>query len=915
MAPGLRAEDFALRDDPAILRGTLPNGLAYAVLKNANPRNGLSIRFAFRVGSLDESDEERGAAHFIEHLAFDGRSPEWAAATEAAFAAAGVSYGADRNAHTTLSETSYEVDLPKADRRTVDLALGWLREIADGGRFSEAVVNRERGVILAERESDLGAAERVVRALAAFEGEGLRFPGRDPLGTPESLRALNPDRLTAFYKRWYRPENAVLVIVGDVDPNELIQRMSAALGSWHGEGPPPPHPPLGRFNPQRPPARLVLTESEFPNLLSVCAMAPPEPRGAPDIARLRALALLGIAESALGSRFDMLAQAPESGLIRAAVNSDLDNPELSKLCINAEPGPQQWKTAMAAIKAEVETFLKEGPTDEEMESAVKAERARLRGALPNFNARRSASEAEALVAAALEQRPMPSPFAAFAAFNLAVADVTAKDVREAFGARWLVGGPFIAAVAAQPPTPAELAEGWEKAAGAPIKIAASGPAWPYTDFGPAGRPVRRIAMHDPEFLRVIFDNGVVANIKYLPKAKGTVRLAVVLGRGRREIANKDLFTARFGAELLPLGGLGKIDASRIRAHFAEADTDLSINISDWSLSIDLPASPGGAEEALQWLAAEVSDPGFRTLDRVIAASRDSYYAGRSADPISAIDEAVANTFAPGSALALPARADYDRITAADIARVLKPVLTGDPLEVTVVGDLREDDAIALLATTFGALPKRGAPPTDRPDTFFMRFPDRELPTVTVHHTGSAEKAAVVAIWPLYVANAGRRREEYTLSLIADVLEQKLLRTLRDRFGATYSPVVETTMPDDSDQGELRVTIECTPDHAALAEQVIREIGAQTAAGAFTPEDLEAVRRPRLAHLAEEERTADWWREALAGSYWEPGVLEEARVTHGLFAAITLEETRQVAAHWLTRGPFVFVARPRSEGRP
>lgn len=898
-----------------MIRGRLANGLSYVFLRNANPKNGLSFRFAFRVGSLDEANDERGAAHFIEHLAFDGRSPEWASAKEAAFAAAGVAFGADRNAHTSLSETSYEVDLPVANRKTVDLALGWLREIADGGRFSEAVVNRERGVILAERESDLGAQDRVVRALDAFEGAGLRYPTREPLGTPESLRALSPDSLTAFYKRWYRPENAVLVIVGDIEPGDLVKRLTAAFETWRGEGPKPVRPPLGRFNPARAPERLALAESEFPNVLSLCALGPPEPRNQVTMARLRELALLGVAASTLSRRLDLLAEAPESGLIRAAVKTDLENRELSKICIDAQPGPDQWKPAMAAIRGEVDAFLKDGPTFDEVENAIREERARLRGRLPSFNSRRSSIEAESLIDAALANRPIPSPFASFAAFDAAVAGITETDVRDALRVRWRGNGPFIAAVAAKPPSEAELSEDWLHAEAARIKTAQDGPAWPYSDFGPSGKPAVRTIMHDPDFLRVVFENGVVANIKSLPKAKGEVLLAVVVGRGRREIANQDLFTARYGAELLPMGGLGKINGSRIRAYFSEGDGDMEMSIGDWSTSINLSSSPGGAQEALQWLAAEVTDPGFHNLDRVIAAQRDSYYAGLHADPIAAINDAIDTTFAAGSALTVPERADYDRITAADMARVLKPVLTGDPLEVTVVGDLQEDDAIALTASTFGALPKRGPEPADRPDTYFLRFPETPLPTITVSHTGSAEKAAVVAFWPLYVAEPKRRREEYTLSLIADIMEQKMLRTLRDRFGATYSPEVDTFMPDKSDQGELRVTIECSPEHIELVEKVVREIGAQVAAGEFAVEDLEAVRKPRLAHLSDQERTASWWRDALAGSYREPGLLEEARVTHGLFAAISLGETRKVAAQWLTRAPYVFVAKPKSGVKP
>ena len=145
----------AILPDPGVRLGVLPNGLRYAIMQNATPKGALSIRLGMEVGDFEENDGEHGVAHFIEHMAFSGGDNEHEAGPEKAFADAGVAFGRDLNADTSTFATAYRLDLPKADSPSLDLAFSWLRRVADGATFSDAAVNRERGIILAERATRL----------------------------------------------------------------------------------------------------------------------------------------------------------------------------------------------------------------------------------------------------------------------------------------------------------------------------------------------------------------------------------------------------------------------------------------------------------------------------------------------------------------------------------------------------------------------------------------------------------------------------------------------------------------------------------------------------------------------------------------------------------------------------------------
>ena len=189
----------ALTPDPAVRRGVLPNGLHYAVMRNPTSLGATSVRLAIATGSVDETDDEVGAAHFVEHLAFGGADNSLSAKYETTFAAAGVAFGRDRNAQTTYHDTTYLIDLPRSDDAVLAVALQWLRTVADGVEISDASVNRERGVVLAERTAYLGPDLEAARAVAAFRAPDLRITTRYPIGTLASLKAMSPERLRAFY--------------------------------------------------------------------------------------------------------------------------------------------------------------------------------------------------------------------------------------------------------------------------------------------------------------------------------------------------------------------------------------------------------------------------------------------------------------------------------------------------------------------------------------------------------------------------------------------------------------------------------------------------------------------------------------------------------------------------------------------
>jgi len=453
-ALGLAPEPGLLRWDPAIRYGQLPNGLRYAVQRNATPKGAVSLRLGFGVGSYDEADDERGAAHLIEHLAFDGTRAFPERQLDLILAPLHVTFGRDRNAASDLKQTVYQLDLPTTDASGLDVAAKWLRDVADGLSFAEPALARERSAMEAERAQRGADALRALRArMDAFEDGDLRSSARNPLGTPESLAGLTPGRLQAFYDRWYRPENAAVALVGDLPVDVLEQKVRATFGDWTPRGPAgvraPRAPPAARRGPEV----RVLSDPSLPAIAGLCRVAAPDPEASPD-QRLRALLLRGLWEAILQRRIETMKSRRDTPFAAATI-SDEARPDSLKTCVGIIPNPGQEVRAVAMIEAEIARFAADGPTEEETDAGLERVRASVRGAIAG-GAHPSRDRAVEVFDRVLDRLPQLAPREGLKAFDILMEDAGPAAVRAAFVRDWSGWGPLVPINAPQPISEAAL---------------------------------------------------------------------------------------------------------------------------------------------------------------------------------------------------------------------------------------------------------------------------------------------------------------------------------------------------------------------------------------------------------------------------------------------------------------------------
>jgi zinc protease len=211
----------AIPDSKNLLVGTLPNGLTYYIYKNQKPEGKASLNLIVASGSLNETDEQQGLAHLLEHMAFNGSTKFQKNELVKYLQSIGLNFGGDLNAHTSFDETVYKLQIPTKTTADIDKGVEVLREWASEVSLSKEEVEKEKPIVLEEWRLRQGLAQRLgdIKKKAIF-GDS-RYFDRFPIGLPETINRASSELLRDYYTRWYNPKNMAVAAVGDFNPMEV----------------------------------------------------------------------------------------------------------------------------------------------------------------------------------------------------------------------------------------------------------------------------------------------------------------------------------------------------------------------------------------------------------------------------------------------------------------------------------------------------------------------------------------------------------------------------------------------------------------------------------------------------------------------------------------------------------------------
>ena len=351
--------------DPLITVGTLPNGLRYYIRANRQPRARAELRLVVNAGSVLEDDDQRGLAHFVEHMSFNGTRHFPRQDLGSFMQSLGMRFGAHVNAHTSFDETVYALQIPTDDPAVIDRSLLILEDWARDVSFDPVEIDKERGVILEEWRLGLGADERIQNAQFPVLLKGSRYAERLPIGSPDIIQNASHDRLKQFYADWYRPDLMAVVAVGDFDPPLIEAQIRSHFGSIPEASSPKPRP-VYAVPGQPGTVYSVITDPEATNTrISVSSKRPARPMAT--IGEYRQHMVERLFSDMLSARLDEIAQAPDAPFLRARTGRGLLVRTEEATTLDALVAKGSVDRGLAALFTEVDRVARFGFTATELD--------------------------------------------------------------------------------------------------------------------------------------------------------------------------------------------------------------------------------------------------------------------------------------------------------------------------------------------------------------------------------------------------------------------------------------------------------------------------------------------------------------------------------------------------------------------
>ena len=218
--------------DPSVRTGTLSNGMKYYIKKNVKPEKKVEFRLAINAGSINEDEDQRGLAHFMEHMNFNGTKNFPENKLVDFLQSIGIKFGQHLNAYTSFDETVYMLPVPLDKPGNLDSGLKVMEDWAFNALLTDKEIEKERGVVLEELRLGLGADKRMLDQYLPKLAYNSRYADRLPIGKKEILQNFKPEALRRFHKDWYRPDLMALVVVGDVNVDEMEQKIKANFSKY-----------------------------------------------------------------------------------------------------------------------------------------------------------------------------------------------------------------------------------------------------------------------------------------------------------------------------------------------------------------------------------------------------------------------------------------------------------------------------------------------------------------------------------------------------------------------------------------------------------------------------------------------------------------------------------------------------------
>jgi zinc protease len=864
--------DTTLPVDPHVRVGHLDNGLTYYIRQNAQPAKKVELRLVVNAGSILEDENQRGLAHFCEHMAFNGTKHFQKNDLVSFLQSIGVQFGADLNAYTGFDETVYILPIPTDKPGNLDTGFMILEDWAHNVSYTTQDINEERPVILEESRLGKGAAQRMRDKYFPTLFDGSLYAERLPIGLDSIIKSFNPDTLRNFYHTWYRPDLMAVVVVGDVDPAKAEALIKSHFGYMQN-----PSPEKTRFA-ATVPARtqyqgLVVTDKEATNYKVELFYSPDTKQPIVNLGDYRKDLMKDLFGMMLGQRLAELTQKENPPFLGAAGDFEDFVRNYQSFYGRATVGKDGVDSATYALIREINRVKQYGFTEGELARAKKNLLNSMEQAYQERNKTESGDIVDEYVQNFLEKEPIPEIENEYRYFQELLPGISAQEV-SGLAASLNQNSNYLVLLTG--PDKGDFPLPTNEALLAIAKTADVLPVTAYKDKTVAtdliaqkptpGKIIKEINDARMGTTELTFSNGVKVVIKPTDYKNDEILFGGFRKGGKSWYGAPDRFNVEYAATVVTTMGIGNFSPTDLKKVNAGKTVSLTPSLDEHFAAFSGSSSVKDLETLLEMVYLYSTQPRKDTaLYNAFRSRNETALKFIMANPQAAFLDTLRTVLYQNNVLApiIVPHAEY--FQQMDLDRALQiyneQFGSGSGFTFTLVGSIDLEKIKPLLAQYLGALPSNGKVSSFK-DNGVRPLADG---STLVVHKGKAARGLILRFYD----EEAPYTEAGSLAFdgLGEVLNIRIIDRLREKIGGIYSGGVETEWSHYSvSNAGLVVQLPCNPDKVDTLITAFKEELQKIRDNGPTAEDLEKVKAQWKEKYTTDSKQNAYWLSALQDVY-------------------------------------------------
>lgn len=886
--------------DPNVKVGKLSNGLTYYIRKNVKPEKKIELRLAVNTGSVLEDNDQRGLAHFMEHMNFNGSKHFPKNELVDYLQKIGVQFGADLNAYTSFDETVYMLPITTSDPAIIEKGFTVLEDWAFNNLMDKSEIDKERGVVLEESRLSKGAQMRMMRQYFPKLFNGSKYAERLPIGSDSILKTFKPASLERFYKQWYRPNQMAVIVVGDIDPAEAEKKIRAHFGEYQNPADAKARPSIIPIKARLKPEAMVLTDEENTNtiLQMINTIRPAEK--VKTWGDYRRELVNELVNSLVNQRLQELTQKENPPFVYGATAQESFIRGYDAFVSFAVLGNNKPEEALDAVVAETERARKFGFLQSEVDR-VKA--SLLNSAERAYNEKdksQSAQLVQGYLANFLQGEPIPGPEARYKFMQKILPTITLAEVNAIAKKMPATDNTFAMLLApagkkAELPTNAELLKG--------VVAATKQTVTPYKEKavatnlmkeGPAaGKIVKTESNEKLQTTSFTLSNGVTITIKPTTFKNDQVLMDAWRWGGFQRFPLADKDNVKHAAEMVAEMGVKDMSPTDLEKFLSGKTVEVMPYINDFEEGIQGSSSVKDFETFLQLVNLYFTQPRRdESLFKSTIAKQKGMLQFIKGNPQVFYQDTLTKIVYNNSPWMnqVPTEEEFNNINLDKTLAIYKQIFgNADGMHFTFVGNIDPATFKPLAEKYLGSLP---ATPSEH---LFKDNNVRPVKGVVEANIkkGKDPKSLVTVLWT--GETEYNRDENLALRALIDVLNIRVIEKLREELGGMYSGGLNGSVQKRPyTHYSISAYVPTGPENVDKMTTALFDIIKNVQANGVDQKDLDKVKETLRKHYETGVQDNDFWLSSLSQAFIDQTNPEEVLDYEQRVNALTVADLQKAA---------------------